>query len=171
MKKFKCIYLGTCLFLSITDFGKSCKYMKVQYNRLESNKIYRNVCAYCVVHLFCFSSSCVPYVASFSGLFIFWLTIRCSLMFIYAIYGMILFIILLAFGWFCWFMVLNATFNNYSYILAVSFIGGGNQRTWRKPPTCCKSLTNFITYCCIVHFAMTRVGTYNFSDDRHWLHR
>jgi len=26
---------------------------------------------YCVVFLFCFSSSCVPYVASFSGLSIF----------------------------------------------------------------------------------------------------
>jgi hypothetical protein len=26
--------------------------------------------------------------------------------------------------------------------VAVSFIGGGN---WRKPPTCPKSLTNFIT--------------------------
>jgi len=26
--------------------------------------------------------------------------------------------------------------------MAVSFIGGG---TWRKPPTCCKSLTNLIT--------------------------
>ena len=26
--------------------------------------------------------------------------------------------------------------------MAVSFIGGGNQSTWRKPPTCRKSLTN-----------------------------
>jgi hypothetical protein len=25
------------------------------------------------------------------------------------------------------------------------FIGGGNQSTWKKLPTCCKSLTNFIT--------------------------
>jgi len=33
--------------------------------------------------------------------------------------------------------------------VAVSFIGGGNQSTRRKPPTCCKYLTNFITYCCI----------------------
>ena len=31
-------------------------------------------------------------------------------------------------------------------MVAVSFIGGGNRR---KPPTCRKSLTNFITYCCI----------------------
>ena len=30
-------------------------------------------------------------------------------------------------------MVFNATFNNISVI------------SWRKPPTCCKSLTNFIT--------------------------
>jgi len=41
-------------------------------------------------------------------------------------------------------MMFNATFNN---IVAVSFIGGGNQSTQRKPPTCSKSLTNFITYC------------------------
>jgi hypothetical protein len=27
------------------------------------------------------------------------------------------------------------------------FISGGNRRTQRKPPTCSKSLTNFITYC------------------------
>ena len=31
------------------------------------------------------------------------------------------------------------------YIVAVSFIGGGNWSTRRKPPTCHKSLTNFIT--------------------------
>jgi len=44
----------------------------------------------------------------------------------------------------------NATFGNYfSYIMTVSFIGGGNQSTWRKPLTCRKSLTNFITLCCI----------------------
>ena len=34
----------------------------------------------------------------------------------------------------------------FSYIVVVSFIGGGNAR---KPPTCDKSLTNFITYCWI----------------------
>jgi len=27
----------------------------------------------------------------------------------------------------------------FSYIVAVSFIGGGNRRTRRKSPTCCKS--------------------------------
>ena len=34
----------------------------------------------------------------------------------------------------------------FSYIEAVSFIGGGNRSIMRKPPTCRKSLTNFITY-------------------------
>jgi hypothetical protein len=33
-----------------------------------------------------------------------------------------------------------------SYIMAVSFIGGGTQSTLRKPLTCHKSLTNFIVY-------------------------
>jgi hypothetical protein len=33
----------------------------------------------------------------------------------------------------------------FSYIVAVSFTGGGNRSIWRKPPTCRKSLTNFIT--------------------------
>jgi len=28
--------------------------------------------------------------------------------------------------------------------VAVSFIGGGNRSTWRKPPTSRKSLNNFI---------------------------
>jgi hypothetical protein len=39
-------------------------------------------------------------------------------------------------------MVFYATF---SYIVSVSFIGGGNRRTLRNAPTCCKSLTNLIT--------------------------
>jgi len=44
-------------------------------------------------------------------------------------------------------MVFKATLNNISvkYIMAVSFIGGGNRSTGRKPQTCRKSLTNFIT--------------------------
>jgi len=29
--------------------------------------------------------------------------------------------------------------------MAVSFIGGGNRRTWRKQPTFRKSVTNLIT--------------------------
>ena len=38
-------------------------------------------------------------------------------------------------------MVFNVTFHNIS----VSFIGGGNRGTRRKPTTCRKSLTNLIT--------------------------
>jgi hypothetical protein len=41
-----------------------------------------------------------------------------------------------------WIMVFQQYF---SYIVAVSFIGGGNWSTLEKPPTCRKSLTNFIT--------------------------
>jgi hypothetical protein len=33
----------------------------------------------------------------------------------------------------------------FSYTVVVSFIGGGKWRTRRKPPTCHKSLTNFIS--------------------------
>ena len=41
-----------------------------------------------------------------------------------------------------WLMVFNAAINN---IKAVRFIDGGNRITRRKPQTCRKSLTNFIT--------------------------
>jgi hypothetical protein len=54
----------------------------------------------------------------------------------------------------------SATFNNisisggqYSWWRKPSILGGGNRSTRRKSPTYRKSLTNFITYCCI-----TRVG-------------
>jgi hypothetical protein len=51
------------------------------------------------------------------------------------------------FGFFIGFMVFRCPFQQYfSYIVAVSFIGGGSRRTLRKPPTCRKSLTNSITY-------------------------
>jgi hypothetical protein len=44
------------------------------------------------------------------------------------------------------FVILKGHFQQYfSYIVAVSFIGGGNRSTRRNPPTCHKSLTNFIT--------------------------
>jgi hypothetical protein len=33
----------------------------------------------------------------------------------------------------------------FSFIAVISFIGGGNRSTGRKPQTCIKSLTNFIT--------------------------
>jgi hypothetical protein len=44
-------------------------------------------------------------------------------------------------------MVFSPTLNNmyFSYIVAISFIGGGNRRT-RRNPTYRKSLTNFMLY-------------------------
>ena len=55
-------------------------------------------------------------------------------------------------SWYCsegvWLGVtlFNATSNNISvYIMAVSFIGGGNQSSWRKTLSYRKSLTKFIT--------------------------
>jgi hypothetical protein len=47
-------------------------------------------------------------------------------------------------------MVFNA---NFSYIVTVSFIGGGNWSTQRKPPTCHKSLTNLSHMLYRVHLA------------------
>jgi len=46
-----------------------------------------------------------------------------------------------------WFLVLDATANNISviYMVVVIFIGGRNWSIQRKPSTCLKSLTNFIT--------------------------
>ena len=44
-----------------------------------------------------------------------------------------------------WFNWLVPTHCFFIYIMAVSFIGGGNRRTQRKPLICHKSLTNLIT--------------------------
>jgi hypothetical protein len=52
--------------------------------------------------------------------------------------------------WFGFVFGVSRYFQQYfSYMVAVSFIGGGNRSTHRKPPTCRKSLTNFITKFCI----------------------
>jgi len=37
-------------------------------------------------------------------------------------------------------LVINAIQQYFSYIVAVSFIGGGKRSARRKPSTCCKSL-------------------------------
>ena len=42
-------------------------------------------------------------------------------------------------------MVCNVIQQYFSYIVAAIFIGGGNKRPRRRPPTCHKSLTNLIT--------------------------
>jgi len=63
----------------------------------------------------------------------------------------------------------NVTFNNISVISeAVSFIGGGNWSSWRKPLTFRKSLTKLhhkMFY--RVNLAMRGIQTHNFSGGRH----
>ena len=51
----------------------------------------------------------------------------------------------------------------FSYIVVVSFIGRGKLSPRRKPPTCRKSLTNFMLY--RVHLTMNRVRTHNFIGE------
>jgi hypothetical protein len=51
-------------------------------------------------------------------------------------------------------------------MVAVSSIGGGNRSTLRKPPTCRKSLTNFIRYCCTPR--PERKSNHNISSDSKW---
>ena len=60
----------------------------------------------------------------------------------------------------------NATLNNISVIVAVSFSGGGNQSTWRKPLTCvivCKSLANYHIVLYQAHLVMSWIQTRNVS--------
>jgi hypothetical protein len=56
-------------------------------------------------------------------------------------------------------MVFNATFNNICYIMAVSFIGGRNWSTRRKPPDL-PQVTEFY------HIMLYRVG-FELSGDRY----
>jgi hypothetical protein len=46
----------------------------------------------------------------------------------------------------------------FSYIVAFSFIGGGNRRTWMKPTTC-RNVTEKLYHIMLyrVHFAMSRI--------------
>ena len=45
----------------------------------------------------------------------------------------------------------------FHYIVAISFINGGNRSTRIKPPTCGKSLINFITMLYRVHLAWVKL--------------
>ena len=62
---------------------------------------------------------------------------------------------------FVWFMMFKAMhFQQYfSYIVAVSYIGGGNQRILRKPPTCCKSLTTLSHVVTMIIFIKKILGS------------
>jgi hypothetical protein len=54
---------------------------------------------------------------------------------------------LLNISWLVGFMVFKCHFQQYfSYIVVVSFIGGGNRRNRRKSPTCRKSLYHIMLY-------------------------
>ena len=44
-----------------------------------------------------------------------------------------------------WFVVYGVLRHFQQYLSYISFIGGGNRSTRMKPPTCRKSMTNFIT--------------------------
>jgi hypothetical protein len=50
---------------------------------------------------------------------------------------------------------------NFSYIVGVSFIGGGKRRAQRKTRICHKSLTNFITL-----YRLGEIRTHNGIGDR-----
>ena len=72
-----------------------------------------------------------------------------------------------------WLMVFIATFNNvFSYIAGVSFVW------WRKPEypektTDLSQVTEKLYHIMLsrVHLAIIEVRNYNFSGDRHLLHR
>ena len=63
-------------------------------------------------------------------------------------------------------MMRSALLQYFSYIVAVSFIRGGN---WRKSLTCRESLTNLSHN--VVHLALIEIRPHNISGDRLWVHR
>ena len=65
-------------------------------------------------------------------------------------------------------MVFSATFN---YIVAVSFIGGGNRTTRRKPLTFRKIMKIFIPHDVLSSTPLLgEIRTHNISGGMYWLH-
>jgi hypothetical protein len=46
---------------------------------------------------------------------------------------------------------------------------GGQFYWWRKPPTCCKSLTNLLHN--VLYLALIEIRTHYINGDKHWLQR
>ena len=65
-------------------------------------------------------------------------------------------------------MPLSTIFQLQMYIVVVSFIGGGNQSTQGKPPTC-RNITDKFYHIMLYreHLVMCGIWTHNFSSERH----